>query len=116
METAVAAGAPPARLIALGSAALMQGFSLIGVETFPDADPRTLERVLAELVRGEHKALVFLEHGLARGAGPWLRRAREEGGRIVVTEIPPLAAPGEYAPDVDRLVSALLGPSALEAP
>lgn len=109
-----AGGARPTRLIALGEAALMEGFSLIGLETYPNATAETLETLLAELVRGEQKALLFLEHGLARSGGPWLKRVREEGGHIVITEIPPLNAPGSYEPEVDRLVRAILGPNALE--
>ncbi|MFZ5555518.1 MAG: V-type ATP synthase subunit F [Pseudomonadota bacterium] len=103
----------PTRLIAIGGAALMQGFSLIGAETYPDAGPEALERLLADLLRSEQKALLFLEHHLARSGGFWLNRVRSEGGRIVVTEIPSLARPDEYAPEVDRLVRRLLGDSAL---
>jgi vacuolar-type H+-ATPase subunit F/Vma7 len=105
----------PTRLIAMGQAPLMEGFRLIGLETHADASHATVERVLAELVRAGARALVFLEHDLARGTGPWLERVRNEGGRIVVTEVPPLAAPGTYAPAVDALVRAILGPGALEA-
>lgn len=108
------ADVPATRLVALGQAALMEGFRLIGVETHADATDATVERVLAGLVRGGVRALVFLEHDLARGRGPWLERVRNEGGRIVVTELPPLAAPGSYAPAVDALVRAILGPGALE--
>ena len=43
--------AVPTRLIAMGSAVLMEGFSLIGLETFPDATAEDLERLLAGLVR-----------------------------------------------------------------
>jgi vacuolar-type H+-ATPase subunit F/Vma7 len=105
---------PATRLIALGHAPLMEGFRLIGVETHAEADHETVERVLADLVRGGARALVFLEHHLARGRGPWLERVRNEGGRIVVTEIPPLSAPDSYAPAVDGLMRAILGPGALE--
>lgn len=105
---------PVTRLVALGHAPLMEGFRLIGVETHPEASHETVERVLADLVRGGARALVFLEHHLARGRGPWLERVRNEGGRIVVTEVPPLSAPDSYAPAVDGLMRAILGPDALE--
>jgi vacuolar-type H+-ATPase subunit F/Vma7 len=104
----------PTRLIAMGQAPLMEGFRLIGVETHADASHATVERVLAELARSGARALVFLEHELARGTGPWLEQVRNEGGGIVVTELPPLAAPHTYAPAVDTLVRAILGPGALE--
>lgn len=105
----------PTRLVALGQAPLMEGFRLIGLETHPDATHETVEHVLAEMVRAGDRALVLLEHHLAAGRGPWLEHVRSEGGRIVVTEIPPLAAPGTYAPAVDQLVRAILGPGALDA-
>jgi vacuolar-type H+-ATPase subunit F/Vma7 len=108
------ANLPTTRLVALGHAPLMEGFRLIGVKTHADATDATVERVLADLVRGGARALVFLEHHLARGRGPWLERVRNEGGRIVVTELPPLAAPDSYAPAVDGLMRAILGPGALE--
>ncbi len=58
------------------------------------------------------RALVLIEHHLARG-GEWLTRLRNEGGSIVVTELPPLATPGAYEPAVDDVVRAVLGPDAL---
>jgi hypothetical protein len=56
----------------------------------------------------------LLETGLAHAGGHWLDRLRNEGGRIVVTELPPLAAPYDYAPAVDDVVRAVLGPEALK--
>ena len=35
-----------ARLIAMGDEALVQGFALIGFETWPDADARELDELL----------------------------------------------------------------------
>jgi vacuolar-type H+-ATPase subunit F/Vma7 len=107
--------APPTRLIALGSAALVEGFGLIGVETVRDATPEMLEELLAGLVKRQEKALLFLERYLARSQGPWLSRVRDEGGRIVITEIPPLHAPEDYRPPVEDMVTAILGSQALES-
>ncbi len=106
--------AAPTRMIALGSAALTEGFSLIGVETIPDATAEQLETLLADLVKRQEKALVFLEDSLVRSQGPWLRHVREEGGRIVIAEVPPLHAPEDYHPQVEDLVRAILGAQALE--
>lgn len=106
--------APPTRLIALGSAALVEGFNLIGAEIVRDATPEMLEELLARLVQNREKALLFLEHHLARGQGPWLKRVREEGGRIVIAEIPPLHAPEDYHPQVEDVVRGILGSQALE--
>ncbi len=101
-------------MIALGSAPLTQGFELLGFEIYPDADAAEMERVLQELLRTGIKALVVVEHDLARQGGPSFRRVRAEGGRIVLTEIPPLHAPADYRPPVEELVRRVLGPNALE--
>ena len=103
-----------ARLVVMGSAGLAEGFRLVGAEVHADADPDTVEAVLGQLVRDGDEALVLLETGLAHAGGPWLNRLRNEGGRIVITELPPLAAPHDYAPAVDEVVRAVLGPEALK--
>ncbi len=103
-----------ARLVLLGSAGLADGFSLIGAEVHADADPATVEMVLEQLARSGDAALVLLETPLAHAGGPWLNRLRNEGGRIVITELPPLPAPRDYAPAVDEVVQAFLGPDALK--
>ena len=102
-----------ARLVVFGSAGLTEGFSLIGAEVHTDADPARVEEVLAQLSRDGSAALVLLEAGLSRAGGIWLDRLRNEGGRIVVTELPPLSAPHDYSPAVDDVVRAVLGPEAL---
>jgi len=102
------------RVVALGGAALMQGFALLGAETYEDATEGDVERVLADLVRGQDQALVFVENSLVRRSGHYLDRVRREGGRIIVSEIPPLDAPKNYRPPVEALVTRVLGPSALE--
>ena len=103
-----------ARLVVLGSAGLAQGFSLIGAEVHMDADPAKVEAVLGELVKSGDEALVLLETPLAHSGGYWLNRLRNEGGHIVITELPPLPAPQDYAPAVDEVVRAVLGPEALK--
>lgn len=105
---------PDTRLIALGSAAITEGFNLIGFETLPDATAQELDELLGELVRRRQKALVLVEDYLARGSGATLERVRMEGGRIVVAEIPALHAAGDYHPQVEELILSILGPSALE--
>ena len=110
-ETANLSGG--ARVVVLGSAGLTEGFGLIGAEVHPDADPARVEEVLEQLVSDGDPALVLLESGLSHAGGFWLDRLRNEGGRIVVTELPPLAAPQDYSPAVDDVVRAVLGPEAL---
>lgn len=102
------------RIIAMGGEALTEGFTLLGFETYANATPDDVENTLTELLGHKEKALVFLEHGLARAGSPALNRVRREGGRIVVTEVPPLHAPSDYQPPVEKLVLRVLGPSALK--
>ncbi|MEW6676444.1 MAG: V-type ATP synthase subunit F [Pseudomonadota bacterium] len=105
---------PSDRLVVLGSAGLVEGFGLIGAEIHPDADEARVEAVLAALLASGQAALVLLESHLAHGGGPMLAQLRNSGGRIVVTELPPLYAPQDYAPAVDQVVSAVLGADALK--
>jgi vacuolar-type H+-ATPase subunit F/Vma7 len=103
-----------ARLVVLGSAGLAGGFKLIGAEVHADADAATVESVLEQLAQSGDAALVLLETHLAHAGGYWLHRLRNEGGRIVITELPPLPAPQDYTPAVDAVVRAVLGPDALK--
>ncbi len=114
MKTDAEAPVSGGRLVVLGSAGLTEGFSLIGAEVYPDADAARVEEVLAQLVKDGSEALVLLESSLAHSGGTWLSRLRHEGGRIVVTELPPLSAPHDYAPAVDKVVHAVLGQDALK--
>jgi vacuolar-type H+-ATPase subunit F/Vma7 len=104
-----------ARLVVLGSAGLTEGFGLVGAEIYPDATPAQVEAVLQALARSGTAALVLLEAHLAHAGGEWLTRLRNEGGSVVVTELPPLHAPESYTPAVDAVVGAVLGPETLTA-
>jgi vacuolar-type H+-ATPase subunit F/Vma7 len=92
------------RIIALGSAALMDGFRLAGVEVMPNATADELEALLKSLVAEKEKALVLIEAGLVEEPGPWLHHVQSEGGRVLVVQIPSLTGAGEYRSDVDRLI------------
>ncbi|OIR11172.1 V-type ATP synthase subunit F [mine drainage metagenome] len=104
----------PARMIALGSAALMEGFALIGFETHVDPAADTIERLMHELMRDQQGALVVIEQSLARNAGRNLARAQREGGRIIITEIPEIHLSASYHSRVENLVQEVLGATALE--
>jgi vacuolar-type H+-ATPase subunit F/Vma7 len=104
------------RMIAVGSAALTEGFALLGFETLPDADFDDVMALLSTLRKqGEHgvKALVMLEHTLARGSAAALEQMHCECSNVVVVEVPPLHAPEDYHPSVEQLVAKILGPAAL---
>ncbi len=104
----------PARMIALGSAALMEGFALIGFETHVDPAPEEIERLMHDLLRTQQAALVVIEQNLARNPGRHMVRAQNEGGRIVITEIPALTLPENYHSRVETLVQQVLGTAAIE--
>ncbi len=92
------------RVIALGSAALMDGFATIGIETIRDASPGSLDNLLARLSADDQRAVVFIESDLARSASPWLQRLRARGGRVIIVEIPALNAPDDYQPVIETMV------------
>ena len=108
-------GLAPARMIALGSAALMEGFALIGFETHADPAPEDVESLMHELIRTQQSALVVIEQSLALHPGSHLQHAQREGGRIVITEIPEINLSGDYHSRVESLVQGLLGPAAPES-
>ena len=62
-------GLAPARLIALGSAALTEGFALIGFEARADPTLAAIEKLMQELQRNQQAALVVIEQSIARNPG-----------------------------------------------
>jgi vacuolar-type H+-ATPase subunit F/Vma7 len=102
------------RLIFMGSEALADGFNLLGFETFADASPEDVERLLSELLKRKQAALVFLEDKLVANPGAVFLRTRAEAASIIITEIPALNAAHNYRPLVEDLVARVLGSSTLE--
>jgi vacuolar-type H+-ATPase subunit F/Vma7 len=102
------------RLIFMGNAALSDGFALLGFEIFPKATPEVVETELANLLKNEERALVFLEDYLTHQPGAAFLRARAEAAGIIITEIPALDAPATYRPVVEDLVVRVLGSSILD--
>ena len=100
-----AAATRPARLIALGGAALMEGFALIGFETIANPTAAAVEELMRRLLQEQQEAFVVIEQGLTRQPGSQLARALREGARLVITVIPGLQDPPGYPSRVDQLVS-----------
>lgn len=98
-----------ARLVFLGERALAEGFALIGFDTWPDADPTTLDRVLDELRRARCGALVVIDQQLAHSGSRLLAQVHAEGRDVVVIEVPSLASPQGFHLAIDDQVQALLG-------
>lgn len=97
------------RIIAMGSTLLMEGFALVGVETWPNATSADVEAVLDELLQRHQKALVLLASDLMHDPGPVLVRAGYKGEHIIVAEIPSLQSPQENRPAVEALIQTMLG-------
>jgi vacuolar-type H+-ATPase subunit F/Vma7 len=102
------------RMLFLGERALAEGFALIGFETWPDATVAELDRLLEELRQARTRAFVVVDQRLAQGGSRLLPLVYDEGGRIMVSEVPPLAHPEAFRLDIDAQVEALLGGQRLE--
>ena len=102
------------RIVAFGSAALMDGFALLGIETHADPEASEIEDFLDGLVRARERALVFMQQNLVKAGIAQVQQLRQQGGSILICEIPDLQAAGDYRPQVDQLIRRVLGASVLE--
>ncbi len=102
------------RILAFGSAALMDGFALLGIETHADPDAEQIDDTLGNLVRTRERALVFMQQDLMDADIPSVEHLRLQGGSILIAEIPSLQAAGDYRPQVDNLIKRVLGAAVLE--
>lgn len=102
------------RMIFMGDPALTDGFKLIGFETWSNPSTEELNWVLQDLVQSQQNAFVVVDRRLVERSSPMLRRVRLEGGRVVVTQIPPLNDPDCFNCEIDDQVKGLLGASILE--
>jgi hypothetical protein len=97
------------RMLFLGDAVLGEGFRLIGFEVYPDPDEEQLEQVLGELVDTGQNAYVVVDQEFGKRHCPMLERIRAEGGRIVVSGVPPLHDPNRFHCALDERIETLLG-------
>ena len=102
------------KIIAFGSSELMDGFALLGIETYADASHDKIAEVLAGLARNRERALVYLEQHLMQADIPIIARLRSQGGNILLCEIPNLRNVDKYRPQVETLIGRVLGTSVLE--
>lgn len=99
----------PTHLYFLGEAALANGFRLAGFEVYPDADIESVETLLRGLIEARSHAFVVLDHRLAETDNAVVRQVRMEGGRILLTQVPPLNAPDSMHSSIDVHIAQLLG-------
>jgi vacuolar-type H+-ATPase subunit F/Vma7 len=102
------------KIIAIGNASLMDGFALLGIQTFADQSADTINALLTELVHSRERALVFIQQGFISTKIPMIQQLRNQGGSILICEIPNLDTADDYTPEVEKLIGRVLGPSVLE--
>lgn len=102
------------KILAIGHSALMDGFGLLGIETYPDEDPDVINQVLTELDKKHERALVFIQRELMQADIPMIKHLHSEGGSILLCEIPDLKQAENFQPAVEKLIGQVLGPSVLE--
>ena len=102
------------KIIAVGSSELMDGFALLGIKNYADESAEVINAVLVELVRNRETALVFIQQDLVNADIPMVQQLRNQGGSILICEIPGLQAVQDYQPKVEQLIRRVLGSSVME--
>jgi len=102
------------RMIFMGEAELAVGFKLIGFEVWVDPAEEEMDRILKQLVEQREKAFVVLGRQWARMESEALRGVREEGGRIVITAVPPLHDFEHFHCQIDARINAMFARSDAE--
>lgn len=105
----------PTRMLFLGEGSLADGFRLIGFETHANPQPDEVDRILRDLRRNREKAFVVVDDAVMGQDVPNLKRARREGGRIVVIAVPTLSAPTVLTSEVADRLATLFGATALQS-
>lgn len=102
------------RVLAIGSQELMNGFALLGIETHTDIDAKTIDHLLNNIIHQQQRALIYLQQDFVQDDLPVLKYLRQEGGNILISEIPSLSSPDQRRAPIDKLIAKVIGPSALE--
>lgn len=97
------------RQLFLGDASLATGFRLAGFEVYPDADAAQLDQLLDKLTASRTSAFIVIDQQLAESDSKRLEGVRREGGRILLTQVPPLNHPEQMHSSVDDRIQQLLG-------
>ncbi|MDJ0806082.1 MAG: ATPase [Gammaproteobacteria bacterium] len=100
------------RLIFIGGPTLTDGFRLVGFETLVDPEIRDIDRLIEELLETPQNAFIVFEQSPEMAQSKLLQQVRNEGGRIVVSEVPALQDPTCFHCDLDRQIERLMGSQA----
>ena len=99
----------PTRQLFLGDALLATGFRLAGFKVYPDANAAQLDQLLDKLLTARTPAFIVIDQKLAESGSKRLEAVRREGGRILLTQVPPLNHPEQMHSSVDDRIQQLLG-------
>lgn len=102
------------RILAVGNQELMDGFTLLGIETFINPDKGQLEKLLNDVQISGDRVLIYLQQDLLDFQLPVLDQLRREGGNVLISEVPCLHAPGNRQASIDQLITRTIGAAALE--
>ncbi|MEO5342323.1 MAG: V-type ATP synthase subunit F [Gammaproteobacteria bacterium SHHR-1] len=94
-----------------GEFGLATGFRLAGFEVLTDASVAELEALLNDLRQRRQAAFVVLDQRLAGADSKILREVRDEGGRILITQVPLLGSDAPLLSCVDAHMRQMLGDS-----
>ena len=102
------------KIIAVGDSALMDGFALLGIKTYADQSADFINAMLKELDRNHETALVFIQQDSLNARIPAVQQLRNQGGRILICEIPGLQDVQDYKPEVEKLICRVMGAAVME--
>ncbi|MBW9268303.1 MAG: V-type ATP synthase subunit F [Candidatus Thiodiazotropha sp. (ex. Lucinisca nassula)] len=97
------------RNIFVGSHTLGDGFRLIGFEALTNPDTAALDEFLSKLLQEKQRALLIIEQPVNRLESKMLQQIRNEGGRIVLSEVPSLHESDNFQSELDETLKQLTG-------
>jgi vacuolar-type H+-ATPase subunit F/Vma7 len=95
--------------IFVGGHTLTDGFRLIGFETLTEPNLTQLDELLARLLREKQRTLLIIEYSINKLDSKLLKQIRNEGGHIVLSEVPSLHDRDNFQSDLDETLKQLTG-------
>ena len=102
------------RMIALGSLVLARGFRLIGFEALENPNHEEVSALIKELQVHQQRAFMVVEQSLADDMQDIFRPIQQEGGDILVVELPSIHEPEKLDSYLAARIVQKLGPHALK--
>lgn len=99
------------RLLFIGGPALTDGFRLVGFQTLTDPEVEQIDRLIETLLETRQNAFMVIEQSAEALQSKMLRQVRQEGGRIVISEVPSLQDPTCFHCELDKQIERLMGGS-----